>query len=125
MRSVVAAMISLPILAMAAIAAPPPRRGSVLQAQPFTSLPAPPAPPRRAPVQQFKDFEPAPIPNRDLGAPLGPPASATPQVSPGLFTRSDQYRGDGFSQGSTAQTEQDRRVLPGAGFKLRLPLQRN
>ena len=68
-------------------------------------------------------FEAAPVPNRDVDAPLGERAAADPQLSAGLFTRRDQYRGEGISAKSSAQVEQERRVLPGAGFKLRMPLQ--
>ena len=74
----------------------------------------------RAPAARF---EAAPVPNRDVDAPLGARAAADPQLSAGLFTRRDQYRGEGISAKSSAQIEQERHVLPGAGFKLRMPLQ--
>jgi hypothetical protein len=93
-----------------------PERGATL-------LPVPPRPPLTVPPAS--PFEPAPLPNRDLEAPSGPPASNAPTLSPSLFNRSDQYRGDGYSRGSTAQTEQERRVRPGAGFNLRMPFAPN
>ncbi len=75
-----------------------------------------------APAGQL--FTPAPVPDRDASAPTGPkirrPDAA---LSPSLINRSDQYRGDGYINGSTAQSEQEKRVKPGAGFNLRMPLQ--
>ena len=69
-------------------------------------------------------YKPAPLPNRD--AELAPPrASNAPSLAPTLFTHPDQYRGDGFNKGSTAQSEQEKRVKPGAGFSLHLPLSPN
>ena len=69
-------------------------------------------------------LQPAPLPNRDVE--LTPPRSDnSPSLAPTLFTRPDQYRGDGFSKGSTAQSEQEKRVKPGAGFSLHLPLSPN
>ena len=116
-----------PVLAV--ILAPGPgyaqQRGLNLQATPRDSalLPLPPAPPRVRPSSPGPTYDPAPTPNRDLDAPLGPRASGAPELAPGLFTRGQQYRGDGYSAGSTAQAEQERRARPGAGFKLRMPLQ--
>lgn len=119
-----------PLVALiaAAVALPGPayaqQRGLNLQTaprpQPFLS--APNSSPREAPLLPGPSYDLAPTPNRDLDAPAGPRASAAPQLAPSLFTRGQQYRGEGFSSGSTAQAEQERRAQPGAGFKLRLPL---
>ena len=68
-------------------------------------------------------YEAAPLPNRDLSAPRATSAPAEPSLAPTLFTQREQYRGDGFSPGSTAQSEQERRLHPGAGFSLHMPLQ--
>lgn len=86
----------------------------VLPRGPFTVTPAPAAPPR---------FEPAPTPNLDLAAPTGPRQSGQQEITPGFYRPSQQYRGDGFSPGSTAQGDQEKNVRPGVGFKLRMPLQ--
>ena len=83
------------------------------------SLPLPP-PVAGPPVR----FQPAPLPNRDVEA-APPRASDAPTLAPTLFTRPDQYRGDGFNKGSTAQSEQEKRVKPGAGFSLHLPFSPN
>lgn len=97
-------------------------RAIVLQAQPPAPLlPVPPAPPRAAPAPG--EFQPAPTPNRDYDAPAGPRASGEPQLAPTLFTRKDLYRGDGYARGSTSETEVEKRLRPGAGLNLRLPLQ--
>ena len=66
-------------------------------------------------------YQPAPLPNRDVQL-LQPRANNAPTFAPSLFSRPDQYRGDGFNKGSTAQNEQEKRVHPGAGFSLHLPL---
>ncbi len=114
----------LPVL-LASAPALPQQRGLNLQATPPSSplLPLPPTPPPGAAAGVGPNYDLAPTPNRDLDVPTSPRAKAAPQLAPGLFTRSEQYRGEGFSAGSTAQAEQERRVRPGAGFKLRLPLQ--
>lgn len=95
-----------------------------LQATPGESslLQLPPTPPRGG-SQSGPGYDLAPTPNRDIDGPQGPRASNAPELAPGIFTRGQQYRGEGYSAGSSAQSEQERRARPGAGFKLRLPLQ--
>jgi hypothetical protein len=88
---------------------------------PGSALPVPPQPPAAGPPSLY---QPAPLPNRD--AELAPPrASNATTLAPSLFTRPDEYRGDGFSKGSTAQSEQEKRLRPGAGFSLKMPLSPN
>ena len=101
------------------------QRGLNLQAAPQGSLllPRPPTPPSTTPSPSGPNYDLAPTPNRDIDAPQGPRASNAPALAPGIFTRGQQYRGEGYSAGSSAQAEQERRALPGAGFKLRMPLQ--
>lgn len=119
-------MMRLLVLSALALAVPAAghaqQRGLNLQAapQPQPLFPLSPAPPGPGPGLSY---DLAPTPNRDLNAPAGPRASSSPELAPSLFTRGRQYRGEGFSEGSTAQAEQERRAQPGAGFKLRLPLQ--
>ena len=85
--------------------------------------------PSQAPVgvvpQKEGRLQPAPTPNRDVEAPFAGPGSNQPTVSPTLINRRDTYRGEGFSRGSSASEEQDKRVKPGAGFNLRMPLTPN
>ncbi len=90
-----------------------PVAGSGLSVDSFKTAPARPT----GPV-----FTPAPIPDLDVNAPNGPRATADPQLSPGLFSRRPSYRGDAYTPGSTAESDQDRRTRPAAGFRLRLPL---
>lgn len=118
-----AALVIAPLLLLS-VPARPQHRGLNLQATPQRSplLPLPPAPPSGGP-SLAPNYDLAPTPNRDLDAPAGPRASTAPELAPGLFTRGPQYRGEGYSAGSTAQSEQERRLRPGAGFKLRMPLQ--
>ena len=84
-------------------------------------LPVPPEPPMSGPPPKY---QPAPLPNRDVEL-AKPRASTATTVSPSLFTRPDEYRGDGFSKGSTAQSEEEKRVKPGAGLSLHMPLSPN
>ncbi|MDP9095581.1 MAG: hypothetical protein M3N26_03315 [Pseudomonadota bacterium] len=67
-------------------------------------------------------FQPAPLPNRDLSTPQAPRASNETSVAPTLFTTRTQFRGDGFSPGSTAQSEQEHKIRPGAGISFHMPL---
>lgn len=94
-----------------------PQRGIVLDPQPPPVLPLPRPPSAEPPPR----FEPAPTPNRDVSAPLGPRATNDPQFGPTLFNRGNQYRGESIDPRSSAQAEQERRLLPGAGFNLRIP----
>ena len=96
-----------------------PQRGFVLEGAPPPVLP-PQTPSAPSGAVQHR-FEPAPLPNRDLSAPPGPRATKEPQFGPALFHRQDQYRGEGIDPRSSAQAEQERRLLPGAGFNLRIP----
>ncbi len=121
------ASIMAPLLPVLLLPAPalPQHRGLNLQATPPSSplLPLPPTPPSAAAAGAGPNYDAAPTPNRDLDVPAGPRDKAAPELAPGFFSRGEQYRGEGFSTGSTAQAEQERRVHPGAGLRLRLPLQ--
>ncbi len=121
MRALLAVVLATPLLAPAAEAQT--SRGLFLQAQPDGS-PLPPLPPARPGVPADpRVFQPAPTPNRDLYAPLGPRASNAPEFGPEVYTRKDTYRGEGLTQGSSNQTSVDRRARPAPGFSLRMPLQ--
>ncbi len=67
-------------------------------------------------------FTAAPTPDPEASVPATE-ASKDASVSPSLFTRHDQYRGEGISPSSSAQAEQNRRATPGAGLNLTMPLQ--
>lgn len=120
-----AALCAAAALVMPGLASAQAHRGLNLQATPTPSplLPLPPQPPGVVPPQSGPEFLPAPTPNRDAAGPLAPRASGAPELSPSIITRGRQYRGEGYSAGSTAQDEQERRAKPGAGFNLRMPLQ--
>lgn len=120
---------TLPALAPLFLAPPlmgaSPQRGLDLQAAPSSPPPllGPLAPrPPRVPLQAGRDYAPAPIPNRDMDAPAGPRASNDPRLSPTIINRRDQYRGEALDPKFSAQVEQERRLIPGAGFNLRMPL---
>ena len=69
-------------------------------------------------------LEPAPVPNLDAGPPVGGDGdSAAPRVRPDLFSQQQQFTGNGFVSGSTAQSERDERMRPGAGFSITMPMQ--
>ena len=124
MRHFAAVVAPLSLVLLLPAPALPQHRGLNLQARPPSPLlPLPPTPPGTAAAGPSSPYDVAPTPNRDLDAPAGPRTGAAPELAPGIFTRSEQYRGEGYSAGSSAQAEQERRVRPGAGFKLRLPLQ--
>lgn len=104
--------------AMPLLAAAPNRQLSL--SVPSDSTLQPLAPPSAtAPRQRY---EPAPLPDRGLALTV-PRTTAEPHVAPTLFTTRDQYRGDGFSRGSTAQAEQEHRYKPPVGFSLHMPFQ--
>ena len=97
----------LPLLGLLTVAAAP--RSSFTTLAPLPQFtPPPPAPP---PVVTPPGFTAAPTPG-DIIAPIVP-QSKDAAVSPGFFTRRDQYRGEGISPDSSAQIEQDRRARPG------------
>jgi hypothetical protein len=113
-------ILGLPLVALILVAAAP-TGFNLTVPQPGSNLPVPPEPPAAGPPSRL---QPAPTPNRDVEL-TKPKASTATTVSPSLFTRPDEYRGDGFSKGSTAQSEQEKRVKPGAGFSLHMPLSPN
>ena len=107
------------------VAASPPQTFSlqVVPDYPFTAKVLTSKPPRQQAGQQAGPvYEPAPIPNRDVVAPTRAQQSAGTQISPSLFNRHDGYRGDSFTKGETAEADQNRRMLPSAGFTLKMPL---
>lgn len=75
-----------------------------------------PTAPSDAPI-----FEPAPMPNHDLFAPVQR-ASEGPQINPAVFKPGTQFRGDGLLPGSTSQGYEERHMLPGYGVNLSVPL---
>ena len=103
-------------------AAPPTRARPVIS---YAEAPVIPAPVRVQAATPGRRFQAAPMPNRELEAPGEPRASNEPQFSASLFTRRDQYRGEGITPNSSAQAEQERRLRPGAGFLLKMPLQQS
>jgi hypothetical protein len=108
----------LPVMALLATGASPPSGFITGTPMPDFRQPRRAAPP--APTPQ--GYTSAPTPDQDSFAPQTK-ASEDASVGPGLFTRRDQYRGEGLSASSSAQIEQDRRAKPGAGIKLSMPLQ--
>ena len=90
-------------------------------ATPMPDFRPPPRPAARVTVPS--GYSQAPTPNQDAAVPSRGKASRSASVAPGLFTRADQYRGEGLSAASSSQAEQERRVKPGAGIKLSMPLQ--
>jgi hypothetical protein len=70
-------------------------------------------------AQESPRFVPAPMPNPDVRAPRSPETGDT-TVAPRLFMPPDRFAGDGYTPGSTVQSEQERRLRPGAGVNLRM-----
>ncbi len=113
-------LLLLAVVVPLAAAAP---QGLTLQVPANPLTPIPPRPPANPPPAN--GLQPAPLPNRDLEDQPAPRAGAETSLRPSLFTRGDTYRGEGFSKGSTATTEQERRVKPGVGFNLKMPFSPN
>ena len=107
----------LPVVALLAMAAAP--KQAFVTNTPMPDFPSQTTAP--APVVVPPGYITAPTPNQDAFGPTAR-ASKDASVGPGLFTRRDQYRGEGISASSSAQAEQDRRVKPGAGIKLSVPI---
>jgi hypothetical protein len=75
------------------------------------------------PADPGPQFEPAPMPDADLYPPVAHvdnPQAA--QLTPSLFQPKNQYRGDGFSPGSTVQGNQERLLKPTPGLSMKVPL---
>ena len=125
MRGVLAILLAAPLLAPVAYAQTllaQTSRGLSLEAQPDSPLlPLPPARPGARPDPRA--FQPAPTPNRDLYAPLGPRASNAPGLMPEVYSRKDSRRGEGLNAGASNEGAVDRRTMPAPGFSLHMPLQ--
>jgi hypothetical protein len=69
-------------------------------------------------------FTSAPVPNSDAGIPFVKDRNAKQaQLAPNLFTPPGTgYRGEGYIPSSSADAEQQRKVKPGAGVALKVPL---
>ncbi len=112
MKKVLISALAVPLMAAAPLQQP---LSLTVPAEGGFSLSAPAAP------GAARSFQPAPLPDRNVYTPA-PRATNEPTLAPTLFTTRTQFRGDGFSPGSTAQTEQEKRLKPGAGFSLHMPL---
>ncbi len=80
--------------------------------------------PARAPTsskQAGPVYEPAPLPDPDVAAPSRAEGGGA-QLSPSLFRRHDAYRGDALNQGELVESDENRRLMPSAGFTLRMPI---
>ena len=108
------------LLATPFLAAASPQQGISLQVMPdypfAATVSKPPPAKSTGPV-----YEPAPLPNPDVSAPYRADGGGT-RISPSLFNRKDDYRGDSFSKGETVQSDQNRRLLPSPGLTLSMPL---
>ena len=111
------------LLAMAgllAAGAAPPNSFTITPPPDFNASVRKPAKPPATPA--VPGFTAAPTPNSETAVPTTE-ASKDPSLTPGFFTRHDQYRGEGISASSSAQAGQDRRAKPAAGLNLTVPLQ--
>ncbi len=109
------------VVAALVVAAASPSGFSLQVPAPGSNLPTPPAPPSTVPPERF---QPAPTPNRDVEL-SKPKASTATTITPSLFTRPEEYHGDGFSKGSTVQSDQEKRLKPAPGFSLHMPFSPN
>lgn len=117
-------LLVLPAFSLLLIAAAPQQRGFIVAVpeQPGFSFGNRPS---TQSVPPASGLRPAPLPNRDVEGPAQERAGTEAHVAPTVLQRSDTYRGEGFSRGSTAQAEQERRSKPGAGFNVKVPFAPN
>jgi hypothetical protein len=94
---------------------------TAVQPDPFQSAASQAGTMQNAAAAAAPRFEPAPLPNQDLFAPVQR-ANEDPQVNPALFKPSTQFRGDGVLPGSSAQSYEERHLMPAAGLNLQVPL---
>ena len=118
-------LLVLPMLSATVIAAAPLPQRALVMAVPVEPGLGQWQTPNRPAAPSPSAFQPAPLPNRDVEAPFGGRASNETRVAPTLVNRSDTYRGEGFSRGSTAAAAQDSRARPGAALNLKMPLTPN
>ena len=115
-----------PVLARAAlllaIALPATGTAAAPPMQVWQQLPVPPVPPSVVPLPPAGLYAPAPVPNQDLRAPPPRPGPGGVKVSPKLYMPADRFGGDGYMPGTTIQSEQEKRLRPGAGFNFSIPL---
>jgi hypothetical protein len=66
----------------------------------------------------------APVPNTDATIPfVKDPSKDQAQLGPGVFAPpATGYRGEGYTPGSSVDGEQQRKVKPGGGISLKVPL---
>ena len=93
-----------------------------MRVQPSAPLLAPLLPQALA-TQPGPAYQPAPMPDRGVGLPDRPAARAENEFAPTLFHRDNSFRGEGFSPGSSVQSDEKKHVAPGAGFSLHMPIQ--
>ncbi len=108
----------LALAGLAVAGAAPPSSFTITPTLPDSVKP----PPRPPPKPGIPGFTAAPTPDPEASVPATE-ASKDSSLSPSLFTRHDQYRGEGISPSSSAQSGQDRKSKPGAGLNLTMPLQ--
>ncbi len=119
-RSVLAAGVGLwaPCVALAAT---PPAAPQVIDPGQLPSLQAvqieapPPVLPPGASV-------PAPMPDADVATPIVASTSNDPELKPAFYSPQKAFRGDGFSQGSSADAVQTKDGSSAAGLALNVPL---
>lgn len=116
-------VLAVSALSLLVMAAAPPQRGFVVAVPDVSGYGLGGRAPTLAPPTS--GLQPAPLPNRDVEGPAQGRAGTETRVSPTVLQRSDTYRGEGFSRGSTAQAEQERRAKPGAGFNVKVPFAPN
>ena len=83
--------------------------------------------PAHAEVLRETPLRPAPLPDPDVSPP-GPSsaalsAQADPSLEPGIFNPRAHFAGDGYSAGSSIESDQNHRHSTGGGMNLSIPMQ--
>ncbi|WP_428485853.1 hypothetical protein [Rhodopila sp.] len=81
-----------------------------------TALPLPPLPPDDVPVTEI-----APVPDRDVAAPIAPP-SEQPSLNVKMYRSKSYDPSLGFTPGSRYQSSEDRKAIQTPGLSLSVPL---
>lgn len=92
----------------------------------FAAVPASAQPPMQtasiAVPSEPSSFQPAPMPNSGVRAPVGEADSTDPHLDPAFFQQQKTFWGNAFSGGDDASAQQDRRASAAVGAKVSVPM---
>ena len=115
-------MLALAAVALPVMAASPPGFPPVVLSGPLNGVQAAPPPP---PGAFYTGYTAAPVPDQDMEAPnrvVQPDGNGvlTPSL---LHAQKKHFQGDGYIQGSTVESDQQKRLKPAPGLNWSVPLE--